>query len=330
MNDSWLSTCFGFETAQILFSVLARVTSSADTLLSYGGKKPWQICRQTLLYIFLFYALRQMRKLIRKYGFKRAFQKIFLATVKNVARGQLDGECLKTRKAAEDAWAKIVLDAPQFNELPDKGIGREELLTMCKGWAAYEKKRWNGEKQFASGSVYHGEDGLIDVQKEIFSLFAVSNPLHPEIFGYTAKMEREIVRMSADYFFGTEDTCGIVTSGGTASIIMAMRTFKQWGFAKGITEPEVVAPFGVHAAFDKACELMEIKLIFAPLDEDTFTVKVGEMEKLINSNTIGIVGSTPNYAHGTMDPIVELSNLAIRKNILLHVDCCLGSLYYQL
>jgi len=251
-------------------------------------------------------------------------QKIFLTAVKNVAQGQLQGECLKTRKAAEGAWDDIVLKAKQFNELPEEGVSQNEIIEMCKEWSKYETVRWNGTKQFASGSVYHGE-GLIDLQKEIFSLFAVSNPLHPEIFGFTAKMEREIVRMTAEYFWGTEDTCGIVTTGGTASIIMAVRTFKQRGLKKGILEPELVVPEGVHAAFDKACELMEVKIKFAPIDPKTFIVNVREMEKLINSNTIGIVGSTPNYAHGTMDPIEELSKLALKKDVLLHVDCCLGS-----
>ena len=84
-------------------------------------------------------------------------------------------------------------------------------------------------------------------------------------------------------------------------------------------------PKTAHAAFDKACDLMDIKLIKVDVDNDTYCVNIKEMEKHITSDTIAIVGSAPQYAHGTMDDIQSLSKLAIRYDIGLHIDCCLGS-----
>ena len=86
-----------------------------------------------------------------------------------------------------------------------------------------------------------------------------------------------------------------------------------------------VIPRTAHAAFDKACDLMDIKLIKVDVDKNTYRVNIKEMEKYITSDTIAIVGSTPQYAHGTMDDIQSLSKLAIKYDIGLHVDCCLGS-----
>ena len=46
--------------------------------------------------------------------------------------------------------------------------------------------------------------------------------------------------------------------------------------------------------------------------------------RAITSNTIAIVGSAPQYPHGVMDPLPELSLLAIKLGIPLHVDACVG------
>lgn len=86
-----------------------------------------------------------------------------------------------------------------------------------------------------------------------------------------------------------------------------------------------IVPSTAHAAFDKACDLMDIKLIKVAVDKNTYCANVEEMEKYITSQTIAIIGSTPGYAHGTMDDIQSLSKLAIKYDIGLHVDCCLGS-----
>lgn len=49
------------------------------------------------------------------------------------------------------------------------------------------------------------------------------------------------------------------------------------------------------------------------------------MRRLINPNTVLLVGSAPNFPHGIVDNIPALSHLATSRKIPLHVDCCLGS-----
>ena len=93
---------------------------------------------------------------------------------------------------------------------------------------------------------------------------------------------------------------------------------------RGITRPNVVKPETAHAAFDKACHLFGIELRVAPIDPETATVVVGAVEELMDDDTIAIVGSACNYGYGTVDPIPELSELALSRGVGLHVDGCLG------
>lgn len=49
-------------------------------------------------------------------------------------------------------------------------------------------------------------------------------------------------------------------------------------------------------------------------------------------NTIGLIGSAPQYPHGIIDPITAMGQLAIQLDIPFHVDSCLGGkleIYYQ-
>ena len=118
----------------------------------------------------------------------------------------------------------------------------------------------------------------------------------------------------------------MVTSGGTESICMAIRAYKNWGKKnKSIHHPELIVPHTAHSAFMKACEMYEIKCVVVRSNPKTFTIDPNEVRKCITSNTIAIVGSAPQYAQGVIDPIMELSKLALEYQIGLHVDCCLGS-----
>lgn len=121
-----------------------------------------------------------------------------------------------------------------------------------------------------------------------------------------------------------KDVVGTVTSGGTESILVAMKTYRDRALEeKGIEFPEMIAPTTAHVAFDKAAQYFGIKMVKIGIDEN-FQVKVDEVKKAINRNTIVIVGSAPAFPHGAIDPIKELSDLALQNDIGFHTDCCLG------
>ena len=95
----------------------------------------------------------------------------------------------------------------------------------------------------------------------------------------------------------------------------------------GITEPEIVACESAHAAIDKACGMLGIRLIKVPMDKQTFKCDMAALHAAIGPNTIMLYGSAPQYPQGVIDDIAGMSELAVRYNIGLHVDCCLGGFF---
>jgi sphinganine-1-phosphate aldolase len=177
-----------------------------------------------------------------------------------------------------------------------------------------------------SGAIYHGGADLQALQVEAFRRYTFSNPLHPDLFPRLRKMESEVVAMCVAAFRGPPGACGTVTSGGTESILMACKAYRDLARAQGVTEPELVAPATAHAAFDKAAAYFGIKLVSVPVDPATFRADVRATARAMGRNTIALVGSAPSYPQGVVDPIPELAALALAAGVPLHVDACLGSL----
>lgn len=182
-----------------------------------------------------------------------------------------------------------------------------------------------------SGTIYMHDEQHEAVIQEAYKLYMHINTLHADVFPSGRKFESEIVAMTAHMMNGdvvNGKHCGCVTSGGTESILMAIKAYRDWAREeKGITRPEIVAPVTAHAAFDKGCHYFGVKLRSVPVSMDTMTVDVRDIERACNRNTILIVGSAPQFPHGIVDPIPQLAEIAKRRKIGLHVDCCLGGFF---
>jgi sphinganine-1-phosphate aldolase len=173
--------------------------------------------------------------------------------------------------------------------------------------------------------VYFADEAHDQLLKAAHSELFSSNYLNPLAFKSLHRMEQEVVHMTAHMLHGDEHTVGVMSTGGTESILLAMFCYRQRArkLHPRITKPEVVAPVTIHPAFDKAAELFGINLRKAPVDENRSVIP-GEMEKLINENTILIASSSPSYPNGTMDPIETIAALAVRHHLPFHVDACIG------
>ncbi|EKX36578.1 hypothetical protein GUITHDRAFT_97529 [Guillardia theta CCMP2712] len=201
---------------------------------------------------------------------------------------------------------------------------KDKVIKLLKDISGKETKWRDG---MISGTVYHGGDDTTQVISAAFSEFAVSNPLHPDVFPSIRKMEAEIVQMCCEIFRGDENCCGTMTSGGTESIVMAVKTYRDWAKdTKGIEYPELIKPVSAHAAFDKACHYLGVKMIEVPVDPVTFKVEISAISKAVNRNTIVIVASAITYPQGVMDDIPAIAKIALSARCGLHVDNCLGSL----
>ena len=216
-------------------------------------------------------------------------------------------------------------DFVTFSEIPTEGRGKKDILDEMQSLNELESAKW--EDGFVSGAVYHGDQEHIDFLNKVYALNSQSNPLHSDIWPSTAKYEAEIVSMTAQMLGagGTDNAVvGTVTSGGTESILLAMKSYRDYARdKKGIKRPNMIVPTTVHAAFDKASQYFGIKMIRIPVDEN-FQADVEATRKAINRNTIVIVGSAPAFPHGIIDPIEALSELAYKRGIGFHTDACLG------
>ncbi|XP_067828508.1 sphingosine-1-phosphate lyase 1 isoform X2 [Heptranchias perlo] len=206
--------------------------------------------------------------------------------------------------------------------LPAHGMTESELLIKLKDYSTMGEVHW--EKGQVSGTVYSGEEQLTTLMVKVYGDFAWSNPLHPDIFPGVRKMEAEVVRMACTLFGGGPDSCGTVTSGGTESILMACKAYRDLGIERGVKYPEIVVPVSAHAAFDKAAHYFGMSIVHVPLDKRTMQVDVKAMKRSISRNTVMLACSVPQFPHGVMDPVVELAKLALDYQIPLHVDACLG------
>ncbi|XP_027863445.1 sphingosine-1-phosphate lyase 1 isoform X1 [Xiphophorus couchianus] len=207
-------------------------------------------------------------------------------------------------------------------QLPTKGLTQSQVMEKIKEYQTLNDVQW--DKGCVSGAVYWGDETLTKLLVKVYGDFAWSNPLHPDIFPGVRKMEAEVVRMSCSLFNGGPNSCGTVTSGGTESILMACKAYRDLAYERGVMFPEILAPVSVHAAFDKAAHYFGMKLVHIPLDQKTMKVDVKAMRRAISKNTAMLVCSAPQFPHGILDPVEEVAKLAVRYDIPLHVDACLG------
>ena len=226
------------------------------------------------------------------------------------------------QKAHESFRHSMLSDLGSPNEsLPDVGLPEETLLSTLKAFSREEESHWSGGN--LTGAVYSTDDSLKAIQSLALGAFNKSNLLHPDIFVATRKMEAELIRMTLDLFSGNSESCGSVTSGGTESILLAVKSYRDQYRKR---HPNIVVPSTAHAAFSKAGDYFGVEVRKARCDPNiAYEVDLWDMESLIDRNTIALVGSAPGYPHGTMDPIPAIAKMAKSRGIGCHVDACLGS-----
>lgn len=216
-----------------------------------------------------------------------------------------------------------------FRSIPEKGRDRDQVLAEVATMAAEEDEL--GDSGKVSGSVYLGDHEQYHFLTQVFEHFAHANVLQRDMYPSSTKFEGEIVAMTASMLHGEaipghhpgEQVAGVITSGGTESLMNPMLVYRERGLARKITAPEVIIPNSAHVALDKGCHYFGIKVLRAPLREN-FLVDVDWVREHINKNTVALVGSAGSYPYGQVDPIEALSDLALEHDLGLHVDGCLG------
>lgn len=208
--------------------------------------------------------------------------------------------------------------------IPQKGMTDREILDTLDSYKK-DDVDWRGGKIFAYTFV--ADDATDTIIKQAYMKFLTENGLDPTSFPSLARLEKEVVRFVIDLLRGDENAVGNFTSGGTESIMLAVKTARDLARVERphITAPEMVFPRTAHSAFHKAASYFGIKPVLTDFDSD-FRGNVDAMRAAINDNTILLAASAPSYAQGVVDPIREIGQLALEKNLLFHVDACMGGI----
>jgi len=218
-----------------------------------------------------------------------------------------------------------------LRELPSDGLADDEIRRQLTEMAAEEDAHWEGGR--VSGTMYCGDHEHYAFLNEMFAKFSHVNALQRDICPSMSKFESEIIAMTLAILHGdavtthdpNERACGTLGAGGSESILHAVLAYRDWARAeKGIEHPQMILPDTAHTAFLKGGHVFGVEVVLAPTDPDTTLVDVDFVRSAIGPRTAFLVGSAGNYPYGTIDPIADLSDLAVEHGIGLHVDGCLG------
>ncbi len=207
--------------------------------------------------------------------------------------------------------------------IPPKGIAKDELLQRLESYRAGDMT-WRDGRTWAY--IYDPGPEAEEVIKQAYMMYLSENALDPTVFPSVLRFENELVAMAAAHLNGDDDVVGNFTSGGTESIMLAVKTARDYFRTKRpeVGEPEIILPITAHAALQKACHYMCVKPVLVPVEPETFRADPEAVRQAITPNTLLLVGSAVSYAHGVVDPIRELGQLALEHDLLLHVDACMG------
>jgi sphinganine-1-phosphate aldolase len=203
------------------------------------------------------------------------------------------------------------------------GMAREEILARL---AAFRRKdvKWQDGRVF--GYIFDPGQAVLAVAKEAYAMFLSENGLDFSVFQSLLQLEKELAAIGRTHLRGDPDVVGNFTSGGTESIILAVKAARDYFRARrpDIDAPEMILPTTAHAAFHKAGHYLDVKRVLVPVDGKTFRADPAAVAAAVTPQTIMLVGSAPSYSHGVVDPIADLGRIAEAHDLWLHTDACMG------
>lgn len=209
---------------------------------------------------------------------------------------------------------------------PTKGQSAQSILEQLQAKKANDIP-WQSGKTFAF--IYDAGPEAMDLVHKAYDCFLTENALDPTAFPSILNMEKEVVGMAASLVNAPDTASGTFTSGGTESVMLMVKAIRDYTrlHKPEITHPEIVLPETAHSCFYKACAYFDLTPVSVSVDPQSFLPRVEDMEAAITNNTVLLVASAPSYAHGVVDPIEAIGQLALKRDLFFHVDSCVGGFY---
>lgn len=209
-----------------------------------------------------------------------------------------------------------------MHQLPQGGESSDAVLEKIRTFRASMTPTERGR---LSSTAFQGRDEMGKLVYESFMEFLGWNGLFTFQEPAAAQMENDVLDICVSLVSGGEQGRANFTSGGTESNYCGFHAMRAWARENKpeVTAPEIVAPYSTHSTVHKTAKYLDLKVVTVPQNED-LTANVAALAAAIGPNTIGIVGSAPNWPYGHVDPITEFGELAIEHDLWLHVDSCVG------
>ena len=205
--------------------------------------------------------------------------------------------------------------------LPQVGLSPEKVFQALEELRVNDVA-WREGRAFSL--AYHAGAEAISVAEEAYRRFSGENALSTDAFPSLRQIQSDVVAMAGSWLGATSDSAGFMTSGGTESILMAVKAARDRLLKeRTITQPNIVLPTSAHAAFDKACAYFGVESRRVAVGTD-WRADVSAMRTCVDSNTVLIVASAPQYPQGVVDDVSGIAQVAIDHNINCHVDACMG------
>jgi glutamate/tyrosine decarboxylase-like PLP-dependent enzyme len=205
--------------------------------------------------------------------------------------------------------------------LPPTGLPRDDVLHQLDALTEHDV-RWRDGRAFTL--TYHAGEDVTALGEEAYRRFATANALNTDAFPSLRRIQAEVVDIVGKWLGADSEAAGFMTSGGTESILLAVKAARERGRKeRGVASPNVVLPASAHAAFEKGCYYFGLESRRVPVRTD-WRADVDAMAAAIDDDTVLVVGSAPQYPQGVIDPIPAIAALAAERDINCHVDACMG------
>lgn len=206
---------------------------------------------------------------------------------------------------------------------PETGRGEAEVLDALSQLGKGDLSSADGH---AFAFVYDAGADVTELARKAFAACMGGNGLDPTVYPSARVLENDIVAACALHLQAPEGAVGTATSGGTESVMLSVKTARDYARQKRpeITAPNMLVPETAHASFHKAAHYFGVRLVPVAVNPETMEADIEDLRSKVDSDTILLVASAPSYAHGAIDPITDMGALALEKGLLLHVDACIG------